>query len=102
MEYRSFRSLAIEFDCSIDTVRRTVKRMCQYIGDRYPPEVIIHVGREWRVEKTAFIDWCKWWPALTMGYSVPGYKLGVIGDEGSVFTNKESVFKKRHDSAGVG
>lgn len=97
MEYKSFRSLAIEFDCSIDTVRRTVKRMCQYIGDRYPPEVIIHAGREWRVEKTAFIDWCKWHPAIVMGYEVPEYELGEK-NEGSIYTDKELIFSQRRNA----
>lgn len=97
MRYKSFRTLADEYDCSIDTVRRTVRRMQNYIGTRYPPEVVLTVGREWRIEESAFIDWCKWHPAIVMGYEVPEYELGEK-NEGSIYTDKELIFSQRRNA----
>lgn len=99
MNYKSFRTLATEYDCNIATVRRTVERMKKFVGTRYPPETVVTVGREWRVEESAFLDWCRWHPYIVLGYDVPEFKQGVKNGE-NVFTKSErQVYRRNQISA---
>lgn len=95
--YRSYRSLARDYDCSIDTIRRMTNRMRSYIDIRYPRETFVRMGREWRVDEVAFKDWASWWPAITLGYTVPEF-TGDKGNEGNVFKDKKSIFSQRRNA----